>query len=137
MAELASKVLTEITKALNTPSPVTKVSPPPGSSHPGTRAALKRCCTAWQRAYNAHMRAHNYDRFEKLDATHEASVAYCNAMPLLTGQDGVRNFIACVAHGILIDAIPREKSGSLLYAAQVAISTLREPGKPSRRKPQK
>jgi hypothetical protein len=86
--------------------------------------AIKRCCTAWQRAYNA---AANKGQ-DGYDAKEAASNAYRNAMPVLAGYDGIRDFIACAAHGILVDAIPEEKSGQLFYAAQVAISSLsREP----------
>ncbi|MDR3773264.1 MAG: hypothetical protein P4L26_07950 [Terracidiphilus sp.] len=62
-----------------------------------------------------------------------ASKAYCNAMPMLVGYEGARDFIACAAHGILIGAIPREKGGQLLSAARVALAAIqreREPPKP-------
>jgi hypothetical protein len=51
-------------------------------------------------------------------------------MPLPVGYEGVRDFIACAAHGILIGAIPPEKSGQLLYAAQVALNALQFAPKP-------
>jgi len=57
-------------------------------------------------------------------AARDASVAYRNAMPLLAGYEGARDFVACVAHGILIGAIPENKAGQLLYAAQVALATI-------------
>jgi hypothetical protein len=59
---------------------------------------------------------------DQIFAAKDASVAYCNAMPMLAGQDGVRDFLACVAHGILIGAIPKEKSGHLLAAARVTLA---------------
>jgi len=45
-------------------------------------------------------------------------------MPILASYEGIRDFIACVAHGILVNSIPEHKSKQLLYAAQVAISSL-------------
>jgi hypothetical protein len=67
----------------------------------------------------------------KYIAADQASEAFRSAMPLLEGYDGIRDFIACTAHGILINAIPRERGGQLLYAAQVALAVLhREPRPP-------
>jgi hypothetical protein len=54
-----------------------------------------------------------------------ASRAYRAAMPPLAGIDNINNFIACVAHGILIDAINTTEGSRLLYAAQVASTTTR------------
>jgi hypothetical protein len=45
-------------------------------------------------------------------------------MPMLAGYEGIRDFVACAAHGILIGAIPPERGGQLLYAAQVALNTM-------------
>lgn len=90
-------------------------------------AALKRCCAAWRRAYNAKMDLMDGDVNSTLDmhfASEPAAKAYCKAMPLLSGEEGIRDFIACTAHGVLIGAIKPEKSGQLIYAAQVALSTL-------------
>ena len=54
----------------------------------------------------------------------EGGTAYCGAMPMLASYEGIRDFVACAAHGILIGAIPAERSGQLLYAAQVALNVL-------------
>jgi hypothetical protein len=92
-------------------------------------AALKRCCAAWRRAYNAKMEEMEGTEGNELDmhfASKPAGEAYCKAMPLLSGDEGIRDFIACTAHGILIGAITHEKSGQLLYAAQVALATLNQ-----------
>ncbi|HEX3894242.1 MAG TPA: hypothetical protein VHW46_16830 [Terracidiphilus sp.] len=48
--------------------------------------------------------------------------AYREAMPPLVYEANIRDFIACVAHGILIDVLSLEESSKLLYAAQVAAS---------------
>ena len=53
-----------------------------------------------------------------------ADKAYRNAMPALSGEEGIRDFVACAAHGLLIGAIREERATKLLYAAQVAITTL-------------
>jgi len=67
------------------------------------------------------------------EAEKAASKAYCSALPVLFDHDGIRNFISCVSHGVLIKAIDEEVSGRLLYAAQVAITAL--PRQPRSAKP--
>jgi hypothetical protein len=109
------------------------IAPVPGPGQPNASKAIKRCCAAWQRAYNAKMKDPANTICPEFDAAEAARNAYRGAMPVLAGYDGIRDFVACAAHGILIGAIPNENSSQLLYAAQVAISTLlREPK--SRRK---
>jgi hypothetical protein len=100
------------------------------------KAALRRCCAAWQRAFKAYMDNESTGGLaDKIFASQEAGEAYRNAMPMLAGYEGVRDFIACATHGILIGAIPPDKSGQLLYAAQVALATVncepRSPRSPS------
>jgi hypothetical protein len=58
-----------------------------------------------------------------------ARMAYCLAMPKLSGADNLRDFVACVTHGMLIGVIPGPDATRLLYAAQVARTML-----PKRRK---
>jgi hypothetical protein len=119
-----SKVLRAVSSVGSTTT--TTLSPGPGSPQVSAKAAIRRCCNAWQRAYDTHMNTHaNTGLYEEGDASAKAAAAYCNAMPLLTGYQGICDFIACVAHGILIGAIHRERGGQLLYAAQVAISSIK------------
>ena len=47
---------------------------------------------------------------------------YRKAMPPLTGRENIQNFIACVAHGMLMKIIEPADATRLLYAAQVAQS---------------
>lgn len=97
--------------------------PTPKPTNP--KAALRRCCAAWQRSFDAYMaQIKRPDDTDKVLAAIEAGEAYRNAMPLLSGYEGVRDFLACIAHGILIGAIKPEISGQLLYAAQIALNTL-------------
>lgn len=113
--------------ALTGPAPVTEQSTSPAPA-PTTRTALRRCRAAWRRAYDAYLRDECDDdigSYDRACAAKKAANAYCAAMPLLIGYDGIRDFIACAAHGILIDAIPAERSSQLLYAAQVALTALR------------
>jgi hypothetical protein len=98
-------------------------SPTPKPTSP--KAALRRCCAAWQRSFDEFMASgKGAKESRKTWAAIQAREAYRNAMPLLAGYEGVRDFIACTAHGILIGAIEEDISGKLLYAAQVALNTL-------------
>jgi hypothetical protein len=109
--------------AVDNTEPVTTMSPPPTASA-GTQAALRKCRTAWQRAFNESMKNSDGASVDEVFAARDAAQAYCRAMPLLAGPDGVRDFIACAAYGILIGAIPPERSGQVLYAAQIALCAL-------------
>lgn len=51
-------------------------------------------------------------------------MAYCTAMPRLADSESIREFIACVVHGMAIGAIPSQEGTRLLYGAQVAHSAL-------------
>lgn len=82
---------------------------------------VAQCLQLWNSTYKANL-AINQTKFEARDCAGEA---YRNAMPPLDGHDNIRNFIACVAHGVLIGAIDHKDSSKLLYAAQVALSLLR------------
>jgi hypothetical protein len=88
------------------------------------RAAIKRCCAAWQRAFDANLEGTKRNSSDKTWAAIQAAPYYRNAMPPLAGYENIRDFIACAAHGILIDAIPQKRANQLLYAAQVALASL-------------
>ena len=94
------------------------------------RIALKRCCAAWKRAYDAYMEGKDGSSMTSIFAAHDAGPAFCKAMPLLVGYENIRDFIACAAHGILIKAIPEKRANQLLYAAQIALVSLNYEPKP-------
>ena len=54
-------------------------------------------------------------------------IAYCAVLPRLSDPDSIREFIACVVHGMAIGAIPSTEGTRLLYGAQVAHSGLPSP----------
>jgi hypothetical protein len=66
-------------------------------------------------------------------ATEAAKLAYNGIMPKLSGADNVRDFIACVGHGMAISIIPSSEGTRLLYAAQVAFSALPSPKRRKKR----
>lgn len=121
----------------NPPSNQTSAPVPEGPTKASSpRPAIRRCCNAWQRAFDADMAKRKPDICAEIFARGPACAAYCNAMPMLSGFDGIRDFIACVAHGVLIEAIPEKRAGHLLYAAQVALATLQREPKPPASGPQ-
>jgi hypothetical protein len=95
--------------------------------------AIARCSDAWISRYQAEMSKSKDDVL----SAHRADASYRDAMPPLLDYEGIRDFIACTAHGMLIGAIPPQDGARLLYAAQVALATLhcqprelRPPGRP-------
>jgi hypothetical protein len=125
-AELSLILAAPASQPVSAPAP--KLRPDSANARP----ALKRCMAAWRRAFNAYMVDSDPDSMDKVFAAHEADQAYCNAMPLLSSYENIRDFIACAAHGILIGAIPPQKGGHILYAAQVALSTFHNEPKPKK-----
>jgi|HubBroStandDraft_1064217.scaffolds.fasta_scaffold581269_2 hypothetical protein len=98
---------------------------PPEPETASAKAAFRRCCAAWQRAFKAYMDEEEGNPLNRTDiylASQTAAPAYCSALPMLAGEDGIRDFLACTAHGIAIDAISLDKGAHLLYAAQIAAS---------------
>ena len=98
-----------------------------------TNSAIARCREAWESRYKAEKSKGQ----NNVVAAHHADASYCDAMPPLLDYESIRDFIACTAHGMLIGAIPHQDGTRLLYAAQVALSTLhrqpqetRPPGRP-------
>ena len=83
--------------------------------------AVARCLDAFTRTYKANIAINQ----TKPAATDCAATAYREAMPPLTGPDNIRDFIACVAQGILVGAIDGAQSTKLIYAAQVALMASR------------
>ncbi|HEX4031755.1 MAG TPA: hypothetical protein VHX20_15405 [Terracidiphilus sp.] len=106
--------------------PVTTLPPAPANAPESTAAAIARCRHAWQQAFDEYLKKNRRKDGHLLHdkATSQAAIAYRGAMPALVGYEGVRDFIACVAYGMLVDAISADRSGQLLYAAQIALNTL-------------
>ena len=117
--------------ALIDPSSTTKFEPGPQTRPSSPKAALRRCCAAWQRAYDVKLGELKGAGEAKFHASRAGAEAYRNAMPMLAGYDGIRDFVACVAHGMLIDAFRLDDARQLLYAAQVANGALNHAPKPA------
>jgi len=89
--------------------------------------AVARCAEIYERSYKSQIVKGEH----KVFAAEAASRLYRAAMPAPIGRDGIRDFVACVAYGVLIRAIDAKDSKVLLYAAQVAQSALREAQAPA------
>jgi len=88
-------------------------------------SAVTRCSLAKENAYRAALSTRERDESECMRtnrAEKTAAKAYREAMPLLSGSENIRNFIACVAQGLLLKVFTAPESTQLLYAAQVANS---------------
>jgi hypothetical protein len=96
--------MTETTKAPPTPATEDKPTPDP-SNH-----AVEICGEAYERAYKAARRQSE----SKLFAADQAEKAFCKALPALSGHKNIRDFIACVAYGMLIKAITGPDGARLL-----------------------
>jgi hypothetical protein len=107
--------MTETTQA--TPALTVEDKPTPAPSNP----AVEICSKAYARAYKAARK----ESPSRLNAEDQAEMAFRKAMPQLSGQENINDFIACVAYGMLIKAIEGPEGARLLYAAQVANSTVR------------
>jgi hypothetical protein len=97
------------------------------SSPMPSNPAVDQCYGVWQRVYKAEIAKGVYH----IIAGQTAGKAYRRALPPLSGQENIRDFIACVAYGMLIEAIDEKTGPKLLYAAQVAHTMLpKQPSQP-------
>ena len=53
-------------------------------------------------------------------AMEAGKIAFCASLPKLAGADNIRDFIACIIHGMALGIIPGNEGTRLLYGAQVA-----------------
>jgi hypothetical protein len=118
-----------MTEAIETtPAPIETKIPFAAATNPG----VARCVCAWIRVNKAE-RAKGRSKFE---ASCAADQAYRDAMPPLSGDENIRDFIACVTHAMLNNIILDNSGSKLLYAAQVAHTTTRSQSKPRVAKPE-
>ncbi len=94
-----------------------------------TLAAIIRCREAYNEAFEACCNGHGGPgKASTYQCEKEASVAFRDVLPPLSSRQNILDFIGCVAEGVLMDAIPENASGKLIYAAQAALGALpREP----------
>jgi hypothetical protein len=107
-----------MTEAIETtPAPIEAKLPFAASENP----AVARCVNAWVRVHKAE-RAKGKDKYGARSA---ANSAYLDALPPLSGDENIGDFIACVTHAMIADIILESSGAKYLYAAQVAYTTTR------------
>jgi hypothetical protein len=114
-----------MTEAIQTiPAPCEANEPIAASANP----AVARCLNAWARVNKAE-RAKGKS---KCEASTKTNRAYRAAMPPLSGQENICDFIACVAHAMIVHIFMDDTATKLLYAAQIAHNTNRGHSKPQK-----
>jgi hypothetical protein len=93
----------------------------PAPNPPPRNPAVERCCAARDRSL-LESRAGKRDTY---DTKSHAAQAYMAAMPDLADYENIRDFIACISHGMVIGVVHPIEAPRFLYAAQVAIGALR------------
>ena len=107
-----------MTEAIETtPAPIETKLPFAASANP----AVARCVNAWGRVHKAE-RAKGKSSSQ---ANSAADRAYLDALPPLSGDENIRDFIACVTQSMIADIILENSGTKYLYAAQAAHTTTR------------
>lgn len=89
-----------------------------------TEKALAHCKAEWSRAYALAQEKGQ----PAAKAIRMAAVAYKLAMPTLDSLPAIRAAISCIAQGIALEVFDGRDGSQLLYAAQVALSLLKQKG---------
>ncbi len=85
-------------------------------------ANIKRCMVEMGKAKAYAER----EGMEKAERRRLAKMAYRLAMPPMADKEAIHSYIACIAHGIQVGVFDGRDASQLLYAAQVALSLMRE-----------
>ncbi|WP_157440025.1 hypothetical protein [Terracidiphilus gabretensis] len=111
--------------------------------HEPLSAVVQRCCDARNRIFldiakslrlpspdNPAMDANRLADLlakagEDYDTRNAASAAYRYAMPDISTRQGIKDYIACVLHGMTVDAINHKDGARLLAGARIALAAHR------------
>ncbi len=97
------------------------------ASEPSTHVAVNRCLIAYRQAVQAGGGA-------KSSAARDAGVdAYRAALPIVSTRESIRDFIACITHGMVFHVFWNDEGPKLIAAAKAALATFsrdREPAPP-------
>jgi hypothetical protein len=86
--------------------------------------AVAHCAEVWKTTRQQSL-ANGKPEYKALQ---DAALAYCAAMPLLSGHQNISDFIACVGYSLAIEIISKDRAATLLSAARIAHSTtMKEP----------
>ena len=86
--------------------------------------AVTKCQDEWHNAFNIAKEK----GLAPAKALRMAAVAYKLAMPRMESLSAIRAAIACIAQGIALEVFDGRDGSQLLYAAQVAMTTLKAKG---------
>ena len=100
----------------------TASQPPPRDRTSRTDKALAVCKDEWTHAFNLAKQK----GLPAPKALRMASVAYKLAMPKMDSLPTIRAYVACIAQGIQLEVFDGRDGSQLLYAAQVALTVLRQ-----------
>jgi hypothetical protein len=95
---------------------------PPRDRTSRTDKALDLCKFEWQSAFDLAKEK----GLASTKALRMAAVAYKLAMPKMDSLPTIRAAIACIAQGIQLEVFDGRDGSQLLYAAQVALSVLKQ-----------
>jgi hypothetical protein len=109
------------------PTSLVLTEPPVQPKAPTRNPAVEHCCQARQAAI-AEATALGLET-HKIDKAGQE--AYFKAMPNFLDYESIRDFIACVAYGMINGAVHPIAAPHYFYAAQVAVSALRQAPKPA------
>jgi hypothetical protein len=98
-------------------------------TYPIPHLAVEVCCSSYLSATQP-LRGKN---ISDENIARAGQIAYCTAMPRLADPESIREYIACVVHGMGIGAIPTAEGTRLLYGAQVAHSAQPSPKRRKKR----
>jgi hypothetical protein len=102
----------------------TATTAPPRDRTSRTDKALALCKDEWTHAFTIAQEK----GLPAAKALRMASVAYKLAMPKMDSLPSIRASIACIAQGITLEVFDGRDGSQLLYAAQVALSVLKQKG---------
>jgi hypothetical protein len=87
--------------------------------------AVVHCQDVWQRVYQSDLKSRKRAEIANMNADR----AYHRAMPSLSGYQNICDFIACIGYAMLMGIIRDDRATRLLYAAQLALSSVPRPSK--------
>lgn len=100
-----------------------QATPPRDRTTQAARAVAK-CQDEWNHAYQLAKEKGQPQQ----KALRMAAVAFKLAMPRMESMTAIRAAIACIAQGISLEVFDGRDGSQLLYAAQVAMSTIKTKG---------
>jgi hypothetical protein len=96
--------------------------------------AVNVCRRAYFEAFAAYCHSHGGpEQASEYQCQKSGRKAYCDSLPTLSSRQNILSFMACVAEGVLMEAIRERTSGKLIYAAQAAIGALPREPKPRKK----